>query len=83
MQRQFRSQSSRRYLDQLGFSSPRILIGLLLGMTGASLALWAANPFVRGDPRPKNCSYTEIPTDTAPSSYAMSTSISGAVFRLA
>jgi hypothetical protein len=35
------------------------------------------------DPRPKNCSYTEIPTDTAPSSYAMSTSIFGAVFRLA
>src|SRR3954468_15071430 len=56
MQRKFRSPSSRRNLDQRGFSNVHIVVGLLVGMTGLSLAVLAAKPFA-GNAGPSRISH--------------------------
>src|ERR1700746_3288766 len=50
MKKKSTSQSAptRRSLDEGGFFNVRVLAALLVGMTGISLALFAANPLGRG-----------------------------------
>ena len=42
----------KKSTSQSAFLNLRVLAALLVGMTGVSLALFAANPFVRGTTTP-------------------------------
>src|SRR4029077_13189572 len=68
---------ARRSLDEGGFFNLRVLFGLLVGMTGVSLALFAANPLGRGTSpsRPSAAKPAKVPQKYNPKTKAIDISI--------